>query len=371
MMAPHPESVAASSGGNTEHSGPQGASSSGSRELPTSSPGFGRWIAIAAVAAVAGALAIVYTNRQASAPVESQADASVIGEALMLAKQKDFDKSNQLLRPLAEKGVARAQYDLGVSYETGTGDYQDYPQAAAWYRKAAQQGYAPAQAAIGSAYLNGQGVSKDSREAVKWLRNAADQGDIAGEYLLGVAYADGEGVGKDGAQAMKLFSRAAAQGDTDSMTAAGTMYVNGDGVAADTSRGMALIRKAADLGSGKAQDALGQVYYQGIGVERDFSLATAWFKLSAEQGNAHAKSALQEMAQAQKRAASEQRQASMDYVQRYAEAYAGGLLHGGACDALGQMIIRISNNTQMPENVRMLQIDALTGSAQRARCEPD
>ena len=52
-------------------------------------------------------------------------------------------------RKAAEQGLARAQCNLGICYDDGTGVPQDTAQAAAWYRKAAEQGLARAQCNLG------------------------------------------------------------------------------------------------------------------------------------------------------------------------------------------------------------------------------
>ncbi|MDP6486672.1 MAG: SEL1-like repeat protein, partial [Alphaproteobacteria bacterium] len=41
-------------------------------------------------------------------------------------------------KPLAEQGVALAQFFLGLMYEEGLGVAQDAAQAAEWFRKAAK-----------------------------------------------------------------------------------------------------------------------------------------------------------------------------------------------------------------------------------------
>ena len=45
----------------------------------------------------------------------------------------------------ADQNFARAQFNLGVSYENGTGVEKDMSRALSLYRKAAGQGYNPAQ----------------------------------------------------------------------------------------------------------------------------------------------------------------------------------------------------------------------------------
>jgi TPR repeat protein len=67
---------------------------------------------------------------------------------------------------------------------------RDYAEAVAWYRKAADKGLATAQYNLGVAYANGDGVLQDDAEAARWYRLAADQGYPAAQLNLGLAYAN-------------------------------------------------------------------------------------------------------------------------------------------------------------------------------------
>ena len=56
-------------------------------------------------------------------------------------KAEDFGKSVETYRKAAEQGDAKAQHNLGVFYEDGTGGVaKDLTKAAEWYSKAAKQG---------------------------------------------------------------------------------------------------------------------------------------------------------------------------------------------------------------------------------------
>lgn len=117
------------------------------------------------------------------------------------------------LRPLAAKGVARAQFDLGFMYDRGLGVSQDYKEAASWYRKAAEQGNAPAQFYLGQMYDIGKSVPQDYREAASWYRKSAEQGETLAQLYLGFLYDHGQGVPVDMVQAYKWYSLAAAAGN--------------------------------------------------------------------------------------------------------------------------------------------------------------
>jgi uncharacterized protein len=125
------------------------------------------------------------------------ATAGTLEDAVAAAQKGDYATAHQMLRPLANKGDARAQFDLGQLYANGWGVRRDFDIAVGWYSKAAEQGLAIAQYNLGVAYANGDGVPQDDREAGKWYRLAADQGDAAAQLNLGIAYANGWGVPHD------------------------------------------------------------------------------------------------------------------------------------------------------------------------------
>jgi len=52
----------------------------------------------------------------------------------------NYSAALRLLRPLAERGDARAQFDLGVIYNNGRGVPQDFVTAEMWFNLAAAQG---------------------------------------------------------------------------------------------------------------------------------------------------------------------------------------------------------------------------------------
>ena len=55
------------------------------------------------------------------------------------APGKDYKTAYKLLPPLAEQGVAEAQFHLGNMYYNGRGVPQDYKEAVKWWKLAAEQ----------------------------------------------------------------------------------------------------------------------------------------------------------------------------------------------------------------------------------------
>src|SRR6185295_14898707 len=121
------------------------------------------------------------------------AAADSIEEAKSAYDRGDYPVAVSLFSPLAEQGLAPAQFNLGVMYRHGEGVPQDIQEAVKWYLKSAEQGYAPAQFNLGVMYRHGEGVPQDAREAVKWYRRAAEQGHAWAQNNLGVMYEVGQG----------------------------------------------------------------------------------------------------------------------------------------------------------------------------------
>ena len=101
------------------------------------------------------------------------AAADSIEEAEFAYDRGDYTLAARLFRPLAEQGIASAQFNLGMMYAKGQGVPQDYQAALKWYRKAAEQGDASAQNNLGLMYEMGRGVRRDFIRAHMWSNVAA------------------------------------------------------------------------------------------------------------------------------------------------------------------------------------------------------
>ena len=90
----------------------------------------------------------------------------------------DYVAAFRLYLPLANEGLADAQFAVGWMYTKGKGVPQDYAEAVKWLRKAADQGDASAQSQLGWMYeaprgKGGKGISQNHVEAYKWYDLAA------------------------------------------------------------------------------------------------------------------------------------------------------------------------------------------------------
>ena len=105
-------------------------------------------------------------------------------KAIDAYKSKDYKTSYNLILPLAEKGFAKAQYNLGVMYGNGKGVAKDYSKAIKWWNHAANQGSGEAQYNLGVMYEEGKGVNKNLKKAADWYQLASNQGHAKAQKKL-------------------------------------------------------------------------------------------------------------------------------------------------------------------------------------------
>ena len=228
-------------------------------------------------------------------------------DGIAASQRGDYATALRLLRPLAEKGWASAQINLGFMCAHGQGVSQDYEESLKWYRLAAAQGNGDAQYNLGFMYQGGLGVARDLREAVKWYRLAAAQGYALAQTNVGLMYKFGRGVSQDYAEATKWFRLAAVQGNAEAQSNLGSMHESGFSVSQDDKEAIKWYRLAAaqgeinareklawmyrinaQKGDAAAQNSLGVIYQGGQGVAQDYQEALKWYRLAAAQGNGDA-----------------------------------------------------------------------------------
>jgi uncharacterized protein len=185
----------------------------------------------------------------------------------------DFKTAMREWLPVAERGDANAQFNVGLLYAGGKGVPQDHKKAAEWYRKAAEQGVGAAEYNLGVMYANGDGVPRDVHEAVKWLQRAADAGIPMGREELADLY----GSSGNYAKSLEWHKQEAEKGDPVAQFDLALMYDLGRGVTRDYAEAMKWYRKAADQGYAPAMTNIAILYYNQEGVNRDLVQAYAWF----------------------------------------------------------------------------------------------
>lgn len=153
----------------------------------------------------------------------------------------------------AKAGDPEAQYNLGISYETGDGLKQDLAQAVGWYEK------------------------------------AVANGNPGACYRLGLLYEFGQGVAADPDKALTLYEKAGLGGSVDAQMKLADHY------GGDRQKAFFWMKKAAEAGLPVAQYNTATSYQVGDGVEKNYEQAVYWYKKAIESGMPQAAPALKEL----------------------------------------------------------------------------
>ena len=126
-------------------------------------------------------------------------------------------KAAACYRKAAELGSAQAQYNLGVSFFTGSGVEKSAAPAVEYYQQAAGQGHADASNALGYCHRYGVGTATDLVRAARCYRMAAQLGHAEAQFSLGLCCRDGLGVAVDPQAGESWVRKAAAQGHAEAV----------------------------------------------------------------------------------------------------------------------------------------------------------
>ncbi|MZH05909.1 MAG: sel1 repeat family protein [Nitrospinae bacterium] len=107
-------------------------------------------------------------------------------EGLDAIHETDYEKALEILMPLAVKGHAPSQYNLGVMHEWGNGVPKDYVKAMKWYKLSAQGSHKDAQNNLGAMYSKGEGTEQNFVDALKWFVISAENGSEAGRKNIDI-----------------------------------------------------------------------------------------------------------------------------------------------------------------------------------------
>ena len=123
-------------------------------------------------------------------------------------QRADYSGAVAIWRPLADKGDADAEFNLGQAYRLGRGVSTNLAAAKTWFERSAVQGHVDAETTLGLLlFQNG-----DQSEGLNWLKKAALQGEPRALLVYGTALVNGDSVTQDPVLGYAYVSRAAAQG---------------------------------------------------------------------------------------------------------------------------------------------------------------
>ena len=160
-------------------------------------------------------------------------------------ERKDYASAYRIWKPLADRGDASAQFNLGILHQRGLGIRRDLSEAFRLFRRAAEQGLPQAEVELGRMYARGWGTAQRFGDAFLWFEKAAEQGDSDAERNLGWLYDQGYGVPRDYKIAAKWYRAAADRGDAEGQYALARLYLQGNGVARDPVQAYCLLTIAA------------------------------------------------------------------------------------------------------------------------------
>lgn len=207
-------------------------------------------------------------------------------------RKKENAQGLELLTKAAENGNHKAQYDLGLLYQTGRrGVKSNIKKAIQWYKKASDQGNDNATYDLATIYYWGRGVAQDSKKAINYYTKAGEHGDTQALLMAGLIYHTGEGLfGHNFKKALDYYIKAGKLGDDRAECMQGLMQYKGHGMKANKTEGLSRINNMANKGCKCAQLLLSFIdkeraefwrqQYLGNPEEDEFSeLAATWIYL--------------------------------------------------------------------------------------------
>ena len=104
-----------------------------------------------------------------------------LSDGIEAFEANEFQRAWEILKPLADAGIAEAQYRCAIMIQNGLGVVARPVAAATLMRAAADQQLARAQHAMGVMFLFGEGVEQNATEGIAWLEQAG-AGGLAGAW---------------------------------------------------------------------------------------------------------------------------------------------------------------------------------------------
>ena len=229
----------------------------------------------------------------------------------------------QTLRPLAEGGDMKAQFELGLIYFSGKGVVDDFRVARSIFALSAKQGnglaaglYAATKSPCGKKLLEtaplepveglvdewrraAEGGSPDGcfcygltmlrksssraevSRALDYLKQAADAGFSTAQYIVGIGMMHGCGeLSRDVKAGALLVGKAAMAGHDEALLCFSDFCRQGIVLPKDEEHALAYLQEAANSGNAKAQRLMSIAYANGDGVPKDAQKAKEYFDLA-------------------------------------------------------------------------------------------
>ncbi|MBU3004177.1 SEL1-like repeat protein [Paraglaciecola arctica] len=196
------------------------------------------------------------------------------------AQKLDLEK----IIPLAEKGIATQQYNLGYSYFHGEGVDQDKEKGMYWLNKAAKGDSAAVHYKIGRLYETGEIYPQDNKKAFEYYLLSAQSGDPYGTVNLSVMYLEGKGVKQNIDEGIAWAEKAAKRGFVNAQINLALLYDDKALAIYDRKKAIFWFSEAASQGSVLARYEIGKDHL----INKRYEKAFEYFDLAVEGGNTDA-----------------------------------------------------------------------------------
>lgn len=188
----------------------------------------------------------------------------------------------------ADQFLPEALYAMGVMYEYGLGVNANKNISIDYWYAAGNRWHAAAQYEVAN-YLRDKGGRNNEKKAFNWMYSSAREGDDDAYVTLGYFYEYGTGTDLDLAKAYKYYKKAAAEDNAYGLYNVGYFLRYGKGVKIDLEKAMEYFLKAHSKGSRGASYEIALMYESGIGVDKSLAEAKAWYQKAANNGHAASK----------------------------------------------------------------------------------
>ncbi|MGO2346411.1 MAG: tetratricopeptide repeat protein, partial [Providencia sp.] len=150
---------------------------------------------------------------------------------LAYAKTSPPLTDEQSLLTLTKTGKAEAQFNLAMFYQSN----RQFEDALKWYGLAAAQGFTKAQINLALMYQQGTGIAKDNKLMLYWMQTAAEAGDPIGQMNMAEYTLNGidKILAKDPQQAENWLQKAAQQDFPAALITLAYWYEKGTAVTED------------------------------------------------------------------------------------------------------------------------------------------
>lgn len=164
--------------------------------------------------------------------------ATTLEEARQRIGEGQYEQAFAIYDSLAKAGDAKAQFNLGLMYQSGDGVNANLEQAVYWFGEAAKQGYTEAQYTLAAMVFHRDIQTLSYPQALELYRKAAINGHTKSQLNLGMLYYRGEVIERDLNEAVLWILRAAEQNNSEAQSILGQMYLHGEGVTTDKLKGV-------------------------------------------------------------------------------------------------------------------------------------